>query len=175
MPPGATPTASERDTAVMARQVPAVEGLLELGEQPHLVGRRCTTCGTYLFPFVPVACPNPGCAGTDFEEVALSRSGRIWSFTDARYQPPPPYVAGDTFEPFAIAAVELAAEGLVVLGQVAAGFTVDDLDVGMEVELATEPLFRDPDGTEHMVWRWRPAGAEPSHPAPEVPVLEDVS
>ena len=46
----------------------------------------------------------------------LSRRGTIWSYTDARYQPPPPYVPppGD-YEPFALAAVELdegALEGL---------------------------------------------------------------
>ena len=55
----------------------------------------------------------------------------MWSYTDARYQPPPPYVPGaEPYEPFALAAVELEAEGLVVLGQVAAGYGVVDLTVG---------------------------------------------
>lgn len=156
----------------MPRQIPAVDGLLALGDEPHLVGRRCSTCGTHVFPFAPVACPNPSCAGTRFDEIALSRTGRIWSYTDARYQPPPPYVAADPFEPFAIAAVELSAEGLVILGQVAAGFGVDDLEVGAEVELVVEPLFRHADGAEHMVWRWRPSDAEPSGRPGPVPVLE---
>ena len=53
--------------------------------------------------------------------------GRIWSYTDARYQPPPPYVAADPYVPFCLAAVELAAEKLVVMGQVVGGVTVDDL------------------------------------------------
>ena len=47
--------------------------------------------------------------------------GRVWSYTDARYQPPPPYVAADPYVPFCLAAVELAAEKLVVMGQVVPG------------------------------------------------------
>ena len=30
--------------------------------------------------------------GTEHDRVELSRRGRVWSYTDARYQPPPPYV-----------------------------------------------------------------------------------
>ena len=85
--------------------------------------------------------------------------GRIWSFTDAQYQPPPPYIPrSEDFKPFAIAAVELADEQMVVLGQVADGYTVDDLQVGQQVELVVEELFSDADG-EHVVWKWRPIGA----------------
>ena len=54
-----------------------------------------------------VFCHNPQCRSRDFEEVELSRTGRIWSYTDARYQPPAPYVATDSYQPFALAAVEL--------------------------------------------------------------------
>jgi uncharacterized OB-fold protein len=87
------------------------------------------------------------------ETVPLSRRGRVWSYTDAQYQPPAPFVpAHDPFEPFAIAAVELEAERIVVLGQVASGFGVGDLHVGSEVELVVEPL--DPSGA--LVWKWRP-------------------
>ena len=47
---------------------------------------------------------------------------------------------------------------MVVLGQVADGYTVDDLQVGQQVELVVEELFKDADG-EHVVWKWRPIGA----------------
>ena len=47
------------------------------------------------------------------------------------------------FEPFAIAAVELADEGLIVLGKVVEGTLAADLKVGMEMELTTMPLFTD--------------------------------
>ena len=58
----------------------------------------------------------------------------------------------DPFEPFAIAAVELDDEKLVILGQVASGFGVADLQVGSPVEVVVEPL--DPSGA--LVWKWRP-------------------
>ena len=140
-----------------APPVAAIEGWFTLDDEaPHLVGSRCTECGNVVFPPAEGWCPNPLCRGHESEAVRLSRTGRIWSYTDARYQPPPPYVAADPFEPFAIAAVELEAERLVVLGQVATGYGAADLAVGMPVELVLEPLYT-LDGVDHLVWRWKPA------------------
>ena len=125
------------------------------GAAPALLGSRCTECGTYAFPAERSFCRNPDCSSTTFETVELSRRGRIWSYTDARYQPPPPYVAADPYVPFCLAAVELAAEKLVVMGQVVPGVTVDDLTVGDEVELVIDTLYSE-DGTDYLVWKWRP-------------------
>jgi uncharacterized OB-fold protein len=137
-------------------KVPAVEGWFTLDEgQPSLLASRCASCGTYTFPKEKFFCGNPACAGTEFDEVALSRRGRIWSFTDARYQPPPPYVSTDPYVPFCIAAVELAEEKMVVMGQVVGGVTASDLRIGMEVELVLETLYED-DGHQYLVWKWRP-------------------
>ncbi|MEY2435637.1 MAG: uncharacterized protein QOF97_473 [Acidimicrobiaceae bacterium] len=145
-------------------RVPAVgaEGwFTEDGDGPALLGTRCTTCGTVFFPKAGFFCRNPDCEGDEFDEVRLSRTGTIWSYTDARYQPPPPYVpVTDPYEPFAIAAVELADEAMVVLGQVADGYGVGDLKVGTEVELVVEPLFAD-DEHEYVVWKWRPCSTAP--------------
>ena len=66
--------------------------------------------------------------GSEFAEVRCSRTGKVWSYTDAGYQPPEPYVAADPYVPFALCAVELAAEQMVVMGQVVPGVGVDDLD-----------------------------------------------
>jgi uncharacterized OB-fold protein len=93
--------------------------------------------------------------GREFTERELSRTGTVWSFTDNRYQPPPPYMSGDPFEPYTIAAVELAAEQMVVLGQVVPGVAIDDLHAGMPVELVLGPLYED-DEHEYLVWRWSP-------------------
>ena len=140
---------------------PAVEGWFTTGDEPALLGSRCRACGTVFFPRETAFCRNPGCTGEDFDEVPLSRRGTVWSYTDARYQPPPPYIpASDPFEPFALAAVELADEGLVVLGQVASGYSVDDLHVGAPVEVVVEPLYTDDGGTARTIWRWRPIGPE---------------
>jgi uncharacterized OB-fold protein len=139
-------------------RVPAVEGWFTLDESaPALLGGKCTQCGTYVFPNIRTFCPNPLCASDAFDTVELSRHGRIWSYTDARYQPPPPYVPiADPHEPFAIAAVELEAERLVVMGQVVRGVSVDDLRVGMPVELVLETLNVE-DDTDVIVWKWRPS------------------
>ena len=133
-------------------RVPAVEGWFTLDDEPHLLGSRCTSCGTFVFPRATFSCPNPGCAGTEFEDTPLSRRGKVWSFTVNRYQPPPPYVAPtDPFQPFAIAAVELPEEHLVVMGQVAGDG--DGLRVGQEVELVVDTLYED-DHHEYVVWKW---------------------
>ena len=139
---------------------PAVAGWFTEDEAaPALLGSRCTACGSYAFPKETYACRNPRCGSSALEETPLSRRGRLWSYTDNRYPPPPPYVAGDPFEPYAIAAVELEREQLVVLGQVVRGVGVDQLAVGMEMELVLEPLFED-DEAQYLVWKWRPlAGA----------------
>jgi uncharacterized protein len=144
----------------MRTRVPAVEGWFTLGDEgaPALLGSRCTVCGTYAFPAETKFCRNPDCVSQEFETVALSRRGRIWSYTDARYQPPPPYVAADPYVPFCLAAVELAAEKLVVMGQVTAGVTVDDLKVGDEVELVVDTLYADED-SDYLVWKWQPVSA----------------
>jgi uncharacterized OB-fold protein len=142
---------------------PAIEGWFTTGPEPALVGSRCTACGTVFFPPVVGFCRNPACAGEGFEPVELSRHGTIWSYTDAQYQPPAPYVpAVDPYRPFAIAAVELP-EGLVVLGQVAEGYAVPDLRVGGEVELVVETLYSDETG-DRLVWRWRPVASAGSTP-----------
>ena len=113
-----------------------------------------------MFPPTGEWCPNPKCECDDLETVPLSPTGTVWSYTDAQYQPPAPYVARtDPYEPFAIAAVELDAERIVVLGQVADGFGVGDLAVGSPVELVVEPLETDADVTK-LVWRWRPLRKE---------------
>lgn len=153
-------------TAAATDRIPAIEGWFTLDtDTPHLLGTRCTTCGTTFFPREEQMCRNPSCAGSDFDEVELSRTGTIWSYTNAGYQPPEPYVpVTEPYEPFAIAAVHLAAEDMVVLGQVVAGVGVGDLHTGMEMELVLDTLFVE-DGTEHVVWKWRPTadqkGARP--------------
>jgi len=139
--------------------VPAVEGWFTTSSSPCLLGTRCTSCGTYFFPRASGFCRNPACRGREFDEVELARTGTVWSYTDAQYQPPPPYIPpSDAYEPFALAAVELAEEQVVILGQVAKGYGVDDLAVGAQVELVVEPLY-ELDGVEHLIYRWKPVAS----------------
>ena len=143
----------------LKKRVPAVEGWFTMDDaQPHLLGTRCKSCGTYFFPKESFFCKNPACAGAEFDEVPLSRVGKLWSFTNNCYAAPAPFIAADPFVPYAIAAVELAEERMVVLGQMVEGTEVSDLKAGMEVELVLEKLYED-DASEYMVWKWKPVAA----------------
>jgi uncharacterized protein len=144
-------------------RVPAIEGWFTTeGEQPALLGTKCRACGSVFFPRETFLCRNPECSSRELDEVELSRRGTVWSFTNACYQPPPPYVpVTDPFEPFTLAAVELARERMVVMGQMVPGVQVDDLHAGMPVELVVDTLYED-DDNEYLVWKWRPVDATAS-------------
>jgi uncharacterized OB-fold protein len=137
------------------QQVPAIDGWFTTAQPPHLLGSRCKQCHSYFFPKESFFCRSPGCAGTEFDEVPLSRTGTVWSFTTNHYQPPAPYVSPDPFVPYTVAAVELAQEKMVVLGQVAAGVDPQSLKVGMRMELVLETLYED-QASEYVVWKWKP-------------------
>jgi uncharacterized protein len=140
-------------------RVAALEGWFTLDEHtPHLLGSRCRACGTSYFPKQNRFCRNPACEGSEFDEVELSRRGKLWSCTNAAYAPPEPFVAAEPYVPFAIAAVELEAERMVVLGQVVAGVGPEDLRVGQEMELVLDALSADAD-VEKMIWKWKPVTA----------------
>ena len=138
-------------------RTPAIEGwfTIDAGD-PRLLGSRCRSCQTCFFPRESVFCRNPHCSGEEFDEVPLSNRGTLWSFTNNCYAPPAPYVAADPFEPYAVAAVELEDEKIVVLGQVVPGVGVDALRAGMEMELVLDTLYED-EQNDYLIWKWRPA------------------
>ena len=139
-------------------RVPVIEGFFtESGADgaPHLLGGHCSRCGAYFFPKRYSFCRNPACGAPELEDVELSNRGRLWSFTDNRYAPPPPYPALDPFEPYGVAAVELADEQMIVLGQCARGTDMSALRAGQEMELVTEDYFERDDEVRR-VWKWRP-------------------
>lgn len=122
----------------------------------RLLGTRCSDSGTYFFPPERVMSRAPGFADSELVDVELSTTGTLWSYTDAQYQPPEPFIAAtDPYEPYCLAAVELPTEQLVVLGQVVAGVGVDDLKVGMQMELVADVLNEDDEHT-YVMWKWRP-------------------
>ncbi len=137
--------------------VPAIDGFFTQDrEKPHLIGTRCTACGTYFFPPEKVRCRNPYCGATTLESAELSRTGKLWSFTNAGYKPPEPYIVrSEPYQPFAIAAVELETEKLCVLGMVVDGVSCADLRAGQSMELVLDELF-ERDGKRHLTWKWKP-------------------
>ena len=60
--------------------------------------------------------------------------------------------------PYAIAAVYLQQEQMTVLGQVVKGVDVEDLKVGMAMELVLETLHEDEDDIK-VTWKWQPVSA----------------
>ncbi|MFD7667409.1 Zn-ribbon domain-containing OB-fold protein [Streptomyces sp. NPDC059788] len=128
----------------------------------RLLGTRCRVCGAVFFPREDFFCRDPGCDGTELTEVPLSPRGTVWSYTDGRYRPPPPYVSDPEvpWQPRTLIAVELAAERMVVLGQAAPGVRVADLRVGMAAELVPGVLGGEDEGedaeTVWTTWWWRP-------------------
>lgn len=139
--------------------IPAIEGWFTLdAEEPRLIGSRCTSSGTYFFP--PTTTSRVPGHDSTLEEVQLSRRGTVWSYTNAGYQPPEPYISPtEEYQPFAIAAVHLEEEQMVVLGQCVAGVTTADLEVGMEMEIVLDVLYSDDEG-DHVVWKWAPVSDE---------------
>lgn len=140
---------------------PVVPGWFTADDEDfRLLGTRCTACGTVFFPRQDTFCKNPACAGREFEEVKLSGRGTVWSYTNAGYRPPAPYVSDPDTEwvPFTIVAVELAEEGMIVLGQAEPGITVDDLTVGAEVEVVPGVLY-ETDEHVYTTWKFKPTGA----------------
>jgi uncharacterized OB-fold protein len=140
-----------------ASRVPAVDGWFTTGDEPHLIGAHCPQCGTYVFPPRSGDCPNPGCDAAELQPTPLSRRGTLWSYAENRYPPPPPFVAGEVFEPYALAAVELEAEGMIVLGQVAKGILAADLRVGMPMVLELGELLPEPGEDPKLIYVWAPA------------------
>ncbi len=144
----------------MTAQVPAIEGWFTTAGPAALIGTRCDACGSHFFPPERVLCRNPACTSTDLPDVELSGRGKVWSFSVNHYAAPAPYVGKDPFEPYTVVAVELQAEQMVVLGQLAEGIDPEGLSIGDEVEVVIEPLFTDEEGDEHIVWKWKPRRSE---------------
>jgi uncharacterized protein len=136
-------------------QVPAVDGWFTTGDAPALIGARGTESGSYFFPTALAVSGNPNAPAEEREEVALSRTGKVWSWTTNHYAPPEPYVAPDPFVPYTVVAVELEREQMVVLGALAKDVDPAVLEVGVEVELEIGVLYED-DEHEYTVWQWRP-------------------
>jgi hypothetical protein len=122
----------------------------------YLIGSQCKSCGSYFFPKETFYCRNPRCQSREFDEVPLSRTGKLWSFTNNCYPPPKPYVAPEPFQPYIVAAIELGEEKMVVLGQVVEGVDIADLHAGMDMELVIDTLYED-DDNEYLIWKWKPA------------------
>lgn len=114
----------------------------------HLVGSRCSLCATDTFP-AQASCPK--CGSDAVAPVTLPTEGAVWTWTIQRHPPKPPFRAPASFEPYALAYVDL---GTVLVESRLAGKAADAWRIGDVVQLVVGPL--DPDVPD-----WRAFWFEP--------------
>lgn len=114
----------------MTLLAPIAPGLWTDEPAPRLIGGRS--------PDGRIRFPRPeGDAAAAFEPVALSRLGRLWSWTVQRFEPKrPPYDGPTPFAPYMLGYVELPGEVIVETRLV----DIDAPRIGMAVELAIVPF-----------------------------------
>jgi uncharacterized OB-fold protein len=92
------------------------------------------------------------------EEHLLPQRGTLWTFTTQNFLPKEPYASGETqetFKPYGVGLVQLGDDVRVEARLTTAD--VDELEIGMDMELVIVPFRTDPDGTEVMTYAFRPA------------------
>lgn len=115
----------------MSALAPIAPGLWTDEAEPRLIGGRRAD-GEIVFP-VP-----DGDAAALVEPVALSRRGKLWSWTTQAFEPKEPYSGPQPFEPFLIGYVELPGE--VIVETRIADAAPADLVIGMPMEFAVVPF-----------------------------------
>ena len=117
--------------------------------RPTLIGSVCSDCATRVFPPVPLC---PECMREDMAQVALGRSGRLYSYCTVHVAPrgwSVPYIAGYVDLP----------EGVRVFTHVVDA-AEEQLSMEMEVELTTAVLGDDADGEAFSSYAFRPRRPE---------------
>lgn len=122
-------------------------------DTPRLIAGRSRETGKLVFPL-----PEGG-DRSNYDEVELSRSGTLWSYTVQRFPPKSPPYKGDSdpqsFRPYAVGYVELPGE-IIVEGRLDTSH-LGGLRVGMPMELTVVPFRTDENGDEVMTYAFRPA------------------
>ena len=137
------------------QQIPVREGLWAdrgAGEGPRLIGSRCLECGELFFPRKDNGTCSY-CQSSDLEDLDFSTRGKVYSCT-AVMQRPPVYYQGEV--PYALGFVELP-EGIRI-ETLFTGCGIDDVHIGMDVEMVIEKLHDDEAGNEIIAYKFRPVG-----------------
>ena len=118
--------------------VPVADGLFVWpDERPRLIGSRHRVTGVVSFPAEQ---------SDEVEEILLSRTGTLFTWTTQQFVPPAPPYAGDTdpasFVSYAIGYVELP-EGVLVEGRLTES-DPERLTIGQEMELVLVPFRTEP-------------------------------
>ena len=120
-------------------RVPVAEGLLAgLEEHPRLIASRRRDNGALSFPAEP--------ANEEVEEILLSPTGTLFTWTTQEFVPPAPPYTGDTdpaaFSSYAVGYVELS-EGILVEGRLTES-DPERLAIGQQMKLVVLPFKVEP-------------------------------
>ena len=118
------------------------------GTSGVLLGFRCLECDVHVFGPATFC---QACSSSNLEPVELGKRGILYSFTVVRV--PPSGWPGQV--PYVLGQVELP-EGPQVLAEVI-DCPEDELKIGLPVELALLLVRTSDDGSERMVYKWKPA------------------
>ena len=121
-------------------------------DEVTLRGAQCGGCGTTTFPHQD-SCPR--CGAESMADVALPRSGQLWSFTVQGFEPKPPYRGSGPFEEYGVGYVDL---GPVIVESRLLENDPARLRVGDAMHLALTPAFADDDGTTVLTFAFGPEG-----------------
>jgi uncharacterized protein len=131
----------------MAQQIPLVDYLV-LGDDPHLEANECTACGARFFDRRN-ACA--ACGGTEFTKAAVPTTGEVRAYTIVAFAAPGIPV------PFVAAVVDC--EGTSVRANlINVEPDPEHVSLGMKVQLATEVIGTDDEGTEAVSFGFEPLG-----------------
>jgi uncharacterized OB-fold protein len=139
----------------MAEQVPFRKGVLTTPLSPlkdvRLKGVKCRSCGALALG-ESEHCIN--CTSSDLEEHIFSKYGKVYAHTIIRHPPPLPYPQ-ESFKPFPAAWVELE-DGLYILTELT-DCGLDEVKIDMPVELVLGKGWEDENGSDVIMYKFRPA------------------
>jgi uncharacterized protein len=131
----------------MAKQIPLVD-YLELGDHPHLTAHECASCGARFFDRRN-ACAS--CGKTEFAQVDVSSTGEVRAFTIVAFAAPGVPV------PYVAALVDCAGTS-VRANLINVEPDPEHVRLGMKVQLATNVIGTDNNGTEAIGFGFEPIG-----------------
>jgi len=122
---------------------------LALGDEPHLLGLRCRTCGATYLKSGRVGCGKCGNAG-NFEELGLSTHGTLWAYSIVHQSAPGIPV------PYITAVIDLPENVSVRCTLIDVEPDPSKLPFGMPVEMITKKVRTDKEGRDVVAFFFRP-------------------
>ena len=138
-------------TTAERKQIPLRPGMFRMpekpGEPPRLLGTRCRACGE-LFAAKRAFCAH--CSSPEMEEVLLSATGVIRTYTIVRQQPPGSLIA----PPYVIASVRL--DDGVNVQSLLTDIDPEKAHIDLPVEIVLKAVKQDEAGNDLVATFFRP-------------------